>query len=155
MKVILWWKWELSKKWKGVMACYVSPVTMFLDRRRIFSEVGWVLSGVGCLTHLVPSSNLVKHSHRSNTINEKKIKSERWPNVYSDMRPIDATNNHLLHKCIALFHNRLSNVCLSKIEAVKKGAASPNEPKFLLHRRRRKKLCRYALLWNTLWKITF
>ena len=30
MEVILWWKFELSKKWKGVMACDVSPVAMFL-----------------------------------------------------------------------------------------------------------------------------
>ena len=29
MKVILWWKLKLSKKWKGVMACDVSPVAMF------------------------------------------------------------------------------------------------------------------------------
>ena len=29
MEVVYWWKLKLSKKWKGVMACDVSPVAMF------------------------------------------------------------------------------------------------------------------------------
>ena len=45
-------------------------------------------------------------------------------------------DNPLLHKCIASFHNRLSNVCRGEIEAlVKKFAASSRGPKFSLPRK--------------------